>query len=68
MSMSESIIFVMGLIALIVGAEMVVRGASRLAAMLGVKPLVLGLTVVAIGISLPELAVGISASLQGAAH
>jgi cation:H+ antiporter len=65
MSMSESIIFVMGLIVLIIGAEMVVRGASRLAAMLGVKPLVLGLTVVSIGTSMPELAVGITASLQG---
>jgi len=65
MSMSGSIIFVMGLIALIVGAEMVVRGASRLAAMLGVKPLVLGLTVVSIGTSVPELAVGITASMQG---
>lgn len=65
MSMSGSIIFVTGLIALILGAEMVVRGASRLAAMLGVKPLVLGLTVVSIGTSLPELAIGITASMQG---
>jgi cation:H+ antiporter len=44
---------------------MVVRGASRLAAILGVKPLVLGLTVVSIGTSMPELAVGITASMQG---
>jgi len=65
MSMSGLIVFVMGLIALVIGAEMVVRGASRLAALLGVKPLVLGLTVVAIGTSMPELAVGITASLQG---
>lgn len=65
MSMSGSIVFVVGLVALMVGAEMVVRGASRLAALLGVKPLVLGLTVVAIGTSVPELAVGITASLQG---
>ena len=65
MSMDGSIVFVVGLIVLTVGAEMVVRGASRLAALLGVKPLVLGLTVVSIGTSVPELAVGITASLQG---
>jgi cation:H+ antiporter len=65
MSMDGSIVFILGLIVLTVGAEMVVRGASRLAAMLGVKPLVIGLTVVAIGTSVPELAVGITASLQG---
>ena len=65
MSIDGSIVFIMGLIVLTVGAEMVVRGASRLAAMLGVKPLVIGLTVVAIGTSVPELAVGITASLQG---
>lgn len=44
---------------------MVVRGASRLAASLGITPMILGLTVVAIGTSLPELAVGIIASRQG---
>jgi cation:H+ antiporter len=65
MSISGLIVFVAGLIALMVGAEMVVRGASRLAALLGVSPLVLGLTVVSIGTSIPELAVGITASLQG---
>lgn len=54
-----------GLALLIVAAEIVVRGASRLAASLGVGPLVLGLTVVSIGTSAPELAVGITAGLHG---
>lgn len=44
---------------------MVVRGASRLSASLGISSLVLGLTVVSIGTSMPELAVGITASWQG---
>lgn len=54
-----------GLALLAVGAELVVRSASRLAMSLGVSPLVLGLTVVSIGTSVPELVVGIVASRQG---
>ncbi|HEY8460455.1 MAG TPA: calcium/sodium antiporter [Blastocatellia bacterium] len=58
-------LFFMGLILLVVAAELVVRGALRLALSLGVKPLILGLTVVSIGTSAPELAIGVTASLQG---
>ncbi len=54
-----------GIAVLIGGAELVVWGGSRLAAQLGVPPLMVGLTVVAIGTSAPELAVGIEASLLG---
>ena len=63
--MNEAMIFFAGLLALILGAELVVRGASRLAALLGVKPLLIGLTIVSIGTSMPELAVAITAGLQG---
>jgi len=42
-----------------------VRGASRLAATVGISPLVIGLTVVAFGTSAPELAVSVSSSLGG---
>lgn len=59
------LIFIAGLVVLIVGAELTLRGASSLAAMLGVKPIVIGLTVVSIGTSLPELAVGITAVAEG---
>lgn len=59
-----SFLFIGGLALLIAGAELVVRGGASLAASLGVKPLVLGLTVVAIGTSFPELAVGITACVQ----
>lgn len=55
----------LGLVTLVVGAELLVRGASRLALALGVSPLVLGLTIVSIGTSAPELAVGVTANLQG---
>lgn len=41
--------FVFGLILLIVGADLLVRGASRVAAQLGVSSLIIGLTVVAYG-------------------
>jgi cation:H+ antiporter len=57
--------FVLGLAALIGGAELMVRGGSRLAGQLGVTPLVIGLTVVAVGTSAPELAVGVVAALRG---
>ncbi|HSV86088.1 MAG TPA: calcium/sodium antiporter [Levilinea sp.] len=56
-----------GLVTLIVGAEGLVRGASRLAAALGISPLVIGLTVVAFGTSSPELAVSVQAALRGSA-
>jgi len=65
MDMIGSIIFIAGLITLLIGAEMVLRGASKFAVIMGVKPLIIGLTIVSIGTSAPELAVGITASLQG---
>lgn len=57
-------LFVCGLVFLIAGAEALVRGASRLAAVLGISPLVVGLTVVAFGTSSPELAVSVKAALS----
>lgn len=56
-----------GFILLVVGAEFLVRGASRVATLFGISPLVIGLTVVAYGTSTPELAVSIQAGLAGAA-
>ena len=60
--------FIAGLVFLIIGAEALVRGASRLANILGVSPLIIGLTVVAFGTSSPELAVSIKAALSGQAN
>lgn len=54
-----------GLLLLIGGGELLVRGASTLAARFGVSSLVIGLTVVAFGTSSPELAVSLQAGLSG---
>jgi cation:H+ antiporter len=59
--------FIVGLVLLVIGAELLVRGASRLAAAVGISPLVIGLTVVAFGTSAPELAVSIQSAWQGQA-
>lgn len=57
--------FVGGLLLLVLGADWLVDGCSRLAAMFGVSELVIGLTVVAVGTSLPELVTSIVAALRG---
>ncbi len=61
------VLFILGLVLLIVGAEALVKGSSRLAAALGISPLVIGLTVVAYGTSSPELAVSIQSAWAGQA-
>ena len=63
--MITALLFCGGVIALIVGAEALVRGASRLAFSFGVSPLVIGLTVVAFGTSAPETTVSVGAVLSG---
>jgi len=59
--------FVLGLALMIAGAEVLVRGASRTAVMMGISPLVVGLTVVAFGTSAPEFAVSLKAAYAGQA-
>ncbi len=56
-----------GLIVLLVGGDILVRGAVSLAQRLGVSPLVVGLTVVAMGTSMPELVVVLDAARMDAA-
>lgn len=56
-----------GLAVLTAGAELLVRGAARLAALLGLAPLAIGLTVVAYGTGAPEMAVSVVASIEGKA-
>ena len=51
-----------GLIALLVGAKLLVSGATDLARLLGVSELIIGLTIIAIGTSLPELATTLTAA------
>lgn len=63
--MTDLLWFALGVTALVVGAEALVRGASKLALSLGISPLVVGLTVVAFGTSAPETTVSVSAVLSG---
>lgn len=65
MSVGSLAMIVAGLGLLAVGGELLVRGASRLAAAAGLSPLVVGLTVVAFGTSSPELAVSLQAAARG---
>jgi cation:H+ antiporter len=57
--------FVLGLVALVLGAELLVRGASKLALSFGISSLVVGLTVVSFGTSAPELAVSVQSTWSG---
>jgi cation:H+ antiporter len=65
MDATTVVLLVAGLGLLVLGAEWLVKGASRLAAALGISPLVIGLTVVAYGTSSPEVAVSVKSALAG---
>ena len=58
-------LLIIGLFALIMGGDFLVRGASSLALRLHMTPLVVGLTIVAFGTSAPELLISLSAALSG---
>lgn len=59
------LLFAIGLVALLVGGEFLVRGASGLARRMNLSPMVIGLTVVGFGTSAPELLVSVQAALAG---
>ena len=67
MGITTLAMIVVGLVVLTLGAEFLIRGSSRLAAAIGISPLVIGLTIVAYGTSTPELVVSIQAGLTGQA-
>ena len=58
----------LGFVLLVKGADWFVDGASKVAEKFGIPQLVIGLTIVAIGTSLPEAAVSVSAALKGSAE
>jgi cation:H+ antiporter len=58
-------LIIIGIIILVTGAEIFIRGAVKLAELIGVSPLVIGLTVVAYGTSMPELAVSVQSTMAG---
>lgn len=57
-------LFFVGLVVLLIGSQALVWGASNMAKVLGMSDLVIGLTIVAIGTSLPELAASVAAALK----
>ena len=59
-------LIILGLILLLCGGEAVVGGHQSLAQRLGVSPLIVGLTIVGFGTSLPEMVVSVNAALIGA--
>ena len=61
-------LIVVGLTALVIGAEWLVRGSAKLAVRIGISPLVVGLTIVAFGTSSPELFVCLKFNIAGDAN
>ncbi|MDX8411449.1 MAG: calcium/sodium antiporter [Mariprofundaceae bacterium] len=57
--------FVFGLVVLVAGSRILVWGAVTIAQAFGVSDLIIGLTIVALGTSLPELAVSVTSALKG---
>lgn len=56
---------ILGLVLLIAGGELLVRGAVRIAEHFGLSPMLIGLTIVGMGTSMPELAASVQAALAG---
>ncbi len=61
----QSVLLIVGIFGVYFGAEWLVKGSSNLSRDLGIKPIIIGLTVVAFGTSSPELAVSLTASIKG---
>jgi cation:H+ antiporter len=60
----QVVLFLVGLTLLYFGADWLVKGASALALHFGIRPIVVGLTVVALGTSMPEFVVSVAAALD----
>jgi len=65
--MMTALMLIAGLALLIWGADLLVKGAARVASGFGISPLVIGLTIVAFGTSSPELAISVSSAWKGEA-
>lgn len=63
--MSATVLVLLGLVGLIIGGEMLVRGAVSAAKSFGISPMVIGLTLVGFGTSSPELVTSLQAALSG---
>ena len=66
MPLKHSVIWTLaGLLLLLISSKLLVWGASNIASLMGISDLIIGLTIVAIGTSLPELAATISSARKG---
>ena len=66
MPLTHSIVWtIIGLLLLLISSKLLVWGASNIASQMGISDLIIGLTIVAIGTSLPELAATISSARKG---
>ncbi len=63
----DAVLLASGLAALLLGASLLLKGATFIASAFGVSQVVIGLTVIAVGTSLPELATSVTATLRGEA-
>ncbi|MCI0499678.1 MAG: calcium/sodium antiporter [Planctomycetales bacterium] len=63
--MNIALLLIVGLALLYFGAELLVKGAVAIAQRVGVRPLVIGLTIVAFGTSMPEMTVSVLSAIQG---
>lgn len=63
--LAHSLLLLLGLVLLVAGGDLLVRGAVRIAERLRLSPMLIGLTVVGMGTSMPELAASLQASLAG---
>jgi cation:H+ antiporter len=63
--LTYTLVFVGGLVVLYLGAEWLIKGAASLALRYGIRPLVVGITVVALGTSMPEFVINFFAALAG---
>jgi cation:H+ antiporter len=66
--MLDLVIFLVGLVVLYYGAEWLIDAASQVALDYGIRPIVVGLTVVALGTSLPEFVINLFAAFDGEHH
>ena len=58
-------LFILGFVLLVKGADILVKGASSIAKTFGLSDLIIGLTIVSFGTSMPELLVNIMARIEG---
>ena len=63
--MFDIFLLVAGLVLLVAGGDVLVRGSVAIAERLSIPPLIIGLTIVSLGTSAPELFISVQAALEG---